>query len=64
MTKQSTPKGTGLLERMREIAESPGMTNLERAHMILAQDAPNLIALEWAREYLLRHATQGEANGK
>lgn len=58
------PTAEQSIAEIKRLNHAPKMTNLERAHLILSQDAPNLIALEWAREYLLRHATQGEANGK
>jgi len=43
---------------MREILRQPAMTNLERAHMILAQDAPNILAKEWAEDYINRHGKE------
>jgi len=47
--------GAKHLERMREMLRKPSMTNLERAHLILAQDNPTMIAKEWAEDYVRRH---------
>lgn len=38
--------------RIKAIQEMPTPTNLERAHLIVAQDTPVLQAIEWAREYI------------
>ena len=60
-----TPRGKAYIERMHELLAMPKTTNLERAHMVLAQGEPNLIALEWAQDYVSRHTTTtGESNGK
>ena len=59
------PTAEQSIAEIKRLNHAPKMTNLERAHLILSQDAPNLIALEWAQDYVSRHTTTtGESNGK
>jgi len=48
------PTAAQSIAKMRHMLRQPRITNLERAHLILAQDAPNMVAREWAEEYINR----------
>lgn len=54
------PTAEESIKRMYAMLRTPKMTMLERAHMILAQDSPDLGAKEWA-DAIVKRNKRGEA---